>query len=82
MAQAQPRFRVETLGQSKDSDDPGAWVRLGMYVEHYEDAPRALVSTVLLPPELAEAYRRQMALLNDVLDLEEGVAPAVVRPAA
>ncbi|HEU4752243.1 MAG TPA: hypothetical protein VFU47_03970 [Armatimonadota bacterium] len=79
---AQPRFRVESLGQSSDPTDPGAWRRLGLYVEEYGDGTRAMVCTVLLPPELAEEYRRQMALLNDVLDLEEAPGAAEVRPAA
>lgn len=79
---AQPRFRAESLGQSSDPTDPGAWVRLGLYAEEYAGASRVMVSTVLLPPEMAGEMVRQMALLNDVLDLEEAPAPAVVRPAA
>lgn len=66
------RFTVGSLG---DDPDPDAWQRLGLYVEHYDEAPRVLVATALLPPVMAMEYRRQMALLNDVLDVEE-VVPA------
>lgn len=65
-----PRFRVSpTPGTESDTGD---WRALSMVVE---DSPRAtplIVASFILPADLAEEFQRQMAILNDVLDVEEG----------
>jgi hypothetical protein len=62
------RFRVERFGP--EAADPDDWERLGLSVERDTDSP-ILVASMLMPPEEAAEFRRQMALLNDVLDVEE-----------
>lgn len=62
-----PRFQVKPLAASTD---PDAWARLGLFVERDTDHP-LLVATALLPPDVAAELVRQVALMNDAVDLEE-----------
>lgn len=69
-----PRFRVSpTPGTDADT---GPWRTLSMVVEN-DGIPHAtplIVASFILPAELADELQRQVALLNDVLDLEESRA--------
>lgn len=68
-----PRFRVSpTPGTDTDA---GAWRTLSLDVEDGGPPGHPVsMALFLLPAELAEEFQRQMALLNDVLDLETGRA--------
>ncbi|MEV0151565.1 hypothetical protein AB0H64_42065 [Nonomuraea sp. NPDC050733] len=68
-----PRFRVNpTPGTETDA---GAWRTLSLVVE--DGGPPwhpVAMATFLLPGPLADELQRQVALLNDVLDLEAAQA--------
>lgn len=63
-----PRFRVSPTPGTET--DQGAWRSLSLVAE---DSPRGMpliVASFILPAALAEEFQRQVALLNDVLDVE------------
>jgi hypothetical protein len=68
-----PRFQV--VPAPGTDTDAGAWRSLALTVADQAvgptDRPPITVAVFLLPALLAEEFQRQMALLNDVMDVEE-----------
>jgi hypothetical protein len=64
-----PRFRVSPVMETDQSAD--AWGTLSLTAEEVPGHP-VQVAMFLLPGYLAEEFTRQMMLLNDVLDVEDG----------
>jgi hypothetical protein len=64
------RFLLERLDPAPAS--PEDWERLGVFMLTHRDSPGGgMVASMVVPPDVAKEMRRQMALLNDVLDVEE-----------